>query len=190
MRTRSFILTVLLAACGVPGSGTSPPSGSGLGSCTKLDPSTWSYMACAGSFEGGKALTLCPVGYELAATSMPAALATACDQNYVWNTADYFFAVDAGVWANPAAPFGAGQDTSCAAQDGWVTGLMGCGGKQHQASAGSTAFSAMLGQPCQGWPHARLCQIGPDWTCPDGTLSTASNSNPRSGVICYNPSLF
>lgn len=185
----TFILASILASC-IPAGTTTPPAGdagAGLGSCTLLDQAVQGYVVCKGAFAAGKAASLCPAGYTLATTMMPTALNNACDGNIEAIANDYFYAVDVGAWANPQNPY-ATANQACSNPGGWTAALMGCGGKQRSGDMGSTAYTVMLGQRCQGWPHARYCG-GPslDWTCPDGTLKTASNTNPNSGVICFSP---
>ena len=175
---RTLVALVALAACG--GSGTSQPSDAGTqvlpANCQRLDPSTDQYVACTGAFLKGEAAKICPTGYTLTVGAMPAILRQTCDVTLTATRPDTFYAVDVGSWSDPAAPF---SKTSCTSVAGYLPGLMGCGGEQN-----ATAFSGQGAAACQSWPHAIVCPRSSGWTCPDGTLKTASNTNVDHGVIC------
>lgn len=162
---RSLLLAGLLVpACGLP----SGQGSTGVPSNCQAMASDDSYLMCAGAFIAGDAAKLCPDGYVLPMQPMPSNLSAVCDLSP--NTP--FFAVNFGSWTNPNAA----TENSCAPKDGWIPSLRGCGSEN-----GATEYAA---QDCAGWPHGLICGKSASWKCPDGNLSTASNTSPSEGVVC------
>ena len=169
---------LVLLGCGVTPDGLSSgnPDGGAFvlpANCTKMDPSSTEYLFCAGTFAAGEAQKLCPAKYTTTGDPLSPALLTLCDMNFTLISGNVFMAADAGDWADPSMPLSA---NSCTAKSGWLPVVRGCGAKQN-----ATEFAAT---DCDGWPHGLVCSKAPGWSCPDGNLKTASNSNPTDGVVC------
>lgn len=174
----ALLAPLVLPACDLAGDLNTPPDASpGLpANCQRLIPSTDQYVTCTGTFPKGEAAKLCPAGYTLTVGAMPVSLQQTCDVTLSVSRPNVFYAVDVGSWSDPAMPF---SKTSCTSVAGYLPGLMGCGGEQN-----ATAFSGQGATACQSWPHAIVCPKSSGWSCPDGTLKTASNANAGHGVIC------
>lgn len=174
----ALLALLVLPACDLAGDLTTPPDASpGLpANCQRLDPNTDQYLACSGTFVRGEAAKLCPAGYSMMVAAMPASLRTICDLTLSTSKPNVFYAVDVGSWSDPATPF---SKTSCTSVANYLPGLMGCGSEQN-----ATAFSGQGAMACQSWPHAIVCPRSSGWNCPEGSLKTASNSNPAHGVVC------
>ena len=168
-RTPGLVLAVYLASCSPPG--TSSFDMALPGNCALVSAGPRSYLECQGVFAAGGAAHLCPVGYALA-TVLDPALHTVCDLSAAEIQNNQFFAADSTSWGDPALPF---THTICSSSPGWLVGLGGCGFEK-----GSSAYYTN----CSGWPHSNICTKSQYWTCPDGTLRTATNTNPSHGVIC------
>lgn len=179
MKTARYaIAATLLAAASCGGlsgtTGTNAPS-----TCTevKLNPNVpiaaGSVLYCAGTFGPGQAASLCPDGFVLVSGAMISAISNSCSLNPSLE----FFAADVGSWYDPSNP---GADNSCTLREGWMVGLRGCGSDQEKPEATSYANT----NTCGGWSRALVCDKSAGWKCPDGTLRTASNTNPKQGVVC------
>ena len=170
-------LVVALAACGINTDESSPfvdmSASSGLpANCIALDAPTNDYVRCSGTFDVGKAATLCPDKYApIANAPMPAIVVQGCQNDVNLIAANVTFAVDVGLWADPANPF---TRVSCTPQAGWLPALMVCGNED-----GATAFAN-----CQNWPRAVITGKSAFWSTADGTLAKAKNTNPKNGIVC------
>lgn len=125
------------------------------------------YVRCAGRFAAGQAAGLCPAGYALAGGAMPAGLRAACAA-----ISGSFFAADVGSWNDAVMPLTGA--VSCSPAGNKMPGLMGCGDEKN-------AISPAM---CSGWPRSIICSRSQEWTCLEGTLRSAANTNPNHGVVC------
>lgn len=172
--TYRTLLVAGLLACGPVSSVPSPVPDAGTGlppNCRTLHPGAVDYLACTGVFASGQASSLCPAGYRLASGPMPTSIQEACQNDASIIANNIAYAADVGQWTNPQTPL---SGASCTSVQGWPTALMICGGVQN----------ATVQTVCQGWPRGLLCSKTSDWTCPNASLATATNTNPKHGVIC------
>lgn len=174
---KKLLMLALLSACGPVSSHPSPVAdlAATLPSHCRADTGDNHYAYCAGAFAAGQAGSLCPAGYSVVSSSKSPTMNAGCDQDP--RGFDVFFAVGVPTWSDPQNA----SATGCVQQAGWKVGLEGCGffntpipGWVVQASGG-----------CLNYNYAIICANSADWTCPDGTLATASNKNPKHGVVCY-----
>lgn len=163
-------VVLFVSSCGLPASVEQTltlPS-----NCQVIEAMAPEYLRCSGTFGKGEAAKLCPTGYGLVTTPMPDVLNLRCDLDAGLSAQGKFYAVDVGSWT-AAPPF---SSNSCSPMAGLSPSLRGCGGEEN-----ATEYAAT---DCKKWPHAIVCERSKGWTCPDGTLRTAANTNPDQGVVC------
>jgi hypothetical protein len=127
--------------------------------CDLVMQSNTQYLACRGTFAAGQAAKVCPQGYAPTSSPLPQELRQSCDINSQWTFDNSVFVVD----------------VSC--DQGGKHALAACG---YDGSTNATK----LGVSCNNWPHALVCEFSNGLLCPDSNLTTASNTNPKSGAIC------
>ena len=179
MKSLPCAVLAVLAACGPISTSpvSTPDLAPALPTNCRQDSNDPRYAYCSGAFQSGGAAGLCPSGYSLVSSQHMASMNFECDQNS--KNFNIFYAVNVSTWADPQNS----NNTACQQQTGWKIGLEGCG--FFSTPIPGWVVQAQSSGGCMGWNYAIICQDSADWTCPQGTLATATNKNPKFGVVCF-----